>query len=51
MPYMGALHPRPICLFDFKNLDTGKQKLLLYYCLKKVTTNTTRLVGYVHECS
>ena len=26
---MGTLHPRTICLFDFKNLDTGKQKLLL----------------------
>ena len=27
--YVGTLHPKPICLFDFKNLNTGKQKLLL----------------------
>ena len=34
---MGTLHPRPICLFDFKNLDTGKQKLLPEFCLKEYT--------------
>ena len=38
---MGTLHPRPIYLFDFKNLDTGKQILLLQYFLKKLTVSLT----------
>ena len=59
---MGTLHPRTIYLFDFENLDTGKQKPIAiilfeeshnvrFVKISEPTTNTTRLVGYVYECS
>ena len=60
MTCIGTLHPRTTCLFDLKNLDTGKQKPITiieeshnvrFVKISEPTTNTTRLVGYVYECS